>query len=178
MAGTVTPLPSHAGGPQLRPPQAITVTHDVTPFESRREELNIWLKRRALANEGRTSRTYVVGHGPRVVGYYTIAAGGVSRDALPRALRHDNPDQIPVVVLGRLATDKNYERRGIGAAMLKEAITRTLSAATEIGVRALLVHAIDQEAASFYLKYDFVPSPIGERTLLLPVETAMRAIAG
>ncbi len=117
----------------------------------------------------------MVTHGPAVVGYYAIAAGAVSREELPKALRHDNPEQIPVVVLGRLATDKNYEGRGIGRGMLQEAITRTLTAATEIGVRALLVHAVDEEAVKFYLKFGFVPSPIGDRTLLLPVETARRA---
>lgn len=176
MAERVTPLPSPAGGPVFRPPESITAAHNVSVFSCALEELNIWLKRRALANEGRTARTYVVTHGPSVVGYYAIAAGAVARDELPKPIRHDNPEQIPVVVLGRLATDKNYEGRGIGSGMLQESITRTLTAASEIGVRALIVHAIDDEAAKFYLKFGFVPSPIGDRTLLLPVETARRAL--
>lgn len=175
MAEIVFPLP--AGGPLLRPPEAITTAHDVSGFSCTREELNVWLKRRALANEGRTSRTYVVTHqGPRVVGYYAIAAGGVSRDTLPKAMRRDNPEQVPVVVLGRLATDRNFERRGIGTGMLQEAISRTLTLSAEIGVRSLLVHAIDDEAAQFYLKFGFIRSPIGDRTLLLPIETARAAL--
>ena len=174
MAEVVTPLP--AGGPQFRPPEGITAAHDVSAFSCVSEALNVWLKRRAVANEGKTSRTYVVTHGARVVGYYSIAAGGVSRNTLPKPLRHNNPETIPVVVLGRLATDRNFEGRGIGTGMLQEAIGRTLTAGAEIGVRALVVHAIDAEAVKFYLKYRFVASPIDERTLLLAVETAQAAL--
>lgn len=177
MAEIITPLPSPAGGPQFRPPEAITAAHDVSGFSCVREPLNIWLKRRALANETRgTSRTYVVSHGKRVVGYYTLAAGSERRETLPKPLRRGTPEQIPLVVLGRLATDRNFERRGIGRDMLQEAITRMLSAASEIGVRALVVHAIDDEAVKFYLKFGFILSPITERTLLLPVEFARRAL--
>jgi GNAT superfamily N-acetyltransferase len=172
----VTPLLA-PGGPQFRPPEPITAAHDLSGFSCTHEELNIWLKRKALVNaSGGISRTYVVAQGARVVGYYALAAGGVVRGTLPRLLRQNTPEQIPVVVLGRLATDKDYERRGIGSGMLQEAIKRTLTASDEIGVRALLVHAIDDTAVSFYLKYRFVISPIGERTLLLPVETARQAL--
>lgn len=174
MAQVVTPLP--AGGPQFRPPEAITAAHDVSGFECTREPLNTWLKRHALRNEGRTSRTYVVAHGARVVGYYALAAGGVSRETLPHALRNDTPPMIPMVVLGRLATDKNFEGRGIGTGMLQEAISRTLKMADEIGVRGMLVHALDDEAARFYRRFQFVPCPVGDRTLLLPVETAQQAL--
>ena len=176
MAEIVTTLPSAAGGPQFRPPEAITAAHDVSGFSCRREELNEWLKKHALANEEGGSRTYVVPHGKRAVSYYSLAAGAIGREALPRAIRHDNPAQIPLVVLGRLATDRIFERRGLGSAMLNEAISRTLAAASQIGVRALLVHAIDDEAVRFYRKFGFVPTPIGERTLLLPVETARQSL--
>lgn len=176
MAEIVTPLPSAGGGPQFRPPEAISAAHDVSGFSCRREELNEWLKKHALKNEETGSRTYVVGHGNRVVSYYALAAGSISREALPKAIRQDNPKQVPMVVLGRLATDQAFERRGLGSGMLNEAISRTLQAAQQIGVRALLVHAIDEEAVRFYLKYGFVPSPIGDRTLLLPVETARRSL--
>jgi GNAT superfamily N-acetyltransferase len=175
MGEVVTPLPA-PGGPQFRPPEAISGAHDLNAFSCAHEELNVWLKKRALANEGTVSRTYVVAQGARVVGYYTLAVGGVARGILPKLLRRNTPEQIPVVVLGRLATDKNYEGRGIGSGMLQEGIKRTLAAAKEFGVRALLFHAIDERAVGFYLKYRFMPSLIGERTLLLPVETARRAL--
>ena len=170
MAEIIKPL----GGLQLRPPEAITRSHDVGAFSSRSEELNYWLKRHALRNEQRTSRTYVVAHGNRVVGYYSLAAGGVRREELPKNLQRNTPEEIPIVVLGRLATDQAFEGRGIGSGMLAEAITRTLTFAAEIGVRSLIVHAIDDNAIRFYEKYQFLRSPLSERTLVLPVETAQR----
>lgn len=175
MAGIITPL---TGGPQLRPPEAILRSHDVSAFASKSDELNYWLKRHALRNERKTARTYVVTHGQnRVVGYHCVAAGGVSREELPRNMRRNTPEEIPVVVLGRLATDQNYERRGIGSGMLADAISRTLNSAAEIGVRALVVHALNESAIQFYIKYGFVLSPLSERTLILPVETARQVIA-
>jgi len=177
MAEVITTLPP-GGGPQFRPPEPIKAAHDVSGFSCGREELDTWLKRRALANKSsNASRTYVVALGPRVVGYYTLSAGSVNRDQLPTAaLRRNMPDKVPTVVLGRLATDKNFEKRGIGTGILQEAITRMLAASTEIGVRGLLVHVLDDEAAAFYRRYPFVECHIGNRTLLLPVETARQAI--
>ena len=175
MAEVVTAL-SPGGGPQFRPPEPITAAHDVSGFSCISEELNTWLKRRALANEGKTARTYVVTLGQRVVGYYCLAAGGISRDQLPRAIRQDNPNMVPVMVLGRLATDRNFEGRGIGSGMLQEAISRTLAMSIEAGIRGLLVHALDDRAAGFYQKFHFVQCHVGERTLLLPLETARQAL--
>lgn len=160
----------------LSPPAPIASRHDTAPFACARDELAVWLKRHALANEGRTARTYVAAEGTRVVGYYALAAGSVRREALPRALKHGTPEEIPVVVLGRLATDIAYEGRGIGRAMLREAIRRSLSAAEQIGVRALLVHAIDDRAVGFYRPFGFAPMALGPRTLILPIETAKRSI--
>ena len=115
--------------------------------------------------------------GQRVVGYYCLAAGSVNREELPTAaLRRNMPDKAPVVVLGRLATDRTLEGRGIGTGMLQEAISRMIATGNEIGVRGLLVHALDQDAAGFYRKFGFVACSIGDRTLLLPVETAIRAL--
>lgn len=165
-----------AGGPMFRPPEGITAAHDVSAFSCKHPDLAEWLKKRAVANEGRSSRTYVVLHGARVVGFYTLAAGAVVRELLPKSIQRQTPERAPVVVLGRLATDTNFERRGIGRGMLQEAICRTLSMASEIGVRALLVHAKDEEAAGFYRRFGFLPSPINNRTLVLPTETASAAI--
>lgn len=176
MAETVAHFPSPAGGLQFKPPVAISAAHDVSGFSCRKEPLNEWLKKHAVKNEiGGVSRTYVVEHAGRVVSYYSLAAGGIGREAMPTKLRRDTPPIVPVVVLGRLATDRPLEGRGLGGDMLSEAVSRMLTAANEIGVRALLVHAIDDEAVGFYRKYSFVPTPIGDRTLLLPVETARQA---
>lgn len=174
MAKVVTPLP--AGALQFRPPAPITAAHDLSGFTSRHETLNEWLRKHALKNEGATARTYVVALGHVVVGYYTLASGGVARATLPRRFRHNSPEQIPLVVLGRLATDRNFEGRGIGSGMLQEAIRRTVASSQTVGVRGLLVHAIDDDAAAFYKKYDFLATPTEPRTLLLPVETAIAAL--
>ncbi|MFM7347782.1 MAG: GNAT family N-acetyltransferase, partial [Tagaea sp.] len=111
----------------LNPPVPLTAAHELDSFRSSNDKLDEWLKRRALANEGRTARTYVVTVGARVVGYYTLASGSVARTALPKRLQRETPDTVPVVVLGRLATDRDFERRGIGRAMLREAIARTIA---------------------------------------------------
>ncbi len=164
------------GEAPVGPPERLAADHDLTDFRCGRDELDDWLRRHARRNEGETSRTYVVPRGRRVVGYYCLAAGSVMRDALPRRMRHDTPEQVPIVVLGRLASDMRFQRRGLGRGMVQEAILRTLRAAEEIGVRALLVHALDDEAAGFYARFDFIPCPLGERTLVLSVETARRSL--
>lgn len=174
--GDITPLQSPAGGLQLRPPEAIKSAHDLSTFQCGNDKLDEWLKRRAVASDGKTSRAYVVPIGMRVVGYYCVAAGSVGRNELPTRIRRNTPDQVPVIILGRLATDKRFQGRGIGKGMLREAISRTISASETIGVRALLVHAIDAEAAAFYLHFKFSPCPIGDRTFLLAVETAKQAL--
>lgn len=162
----------------MRPPEAISRLHDVSAFSSRSDELNYWLKRHALRNEQKTSRIYVVPHGNRVVGYYAIAAGSVQREELPRHLQRNTPQEIPIVVLGRLATDQSYEGHGIGSGMLAEAVSRTLQIGAQIGVRALVVHAVNDDAIRFYRKYSFVVSPLSDRTLILPAETARQVFNG
>ena len=159
-----------------RPPEPITPGHDVSGFTSRHETLNEWLRKHALKNEGATARTYVVTAGSVVVGYYTLASGGVARATLPGKLRRNAPEEIPVIVLGRLAADRNFERHGIGRGMLQEAIRKTLASSRTVGIRGLLVHAIDDEAVTFYTRHGFVAMPAEPRTLLLPVETAAAAL--
>jgi GNAT superfamily N-acetyltransferase len=152
--------------------------HDVSEFACGETDLDAWLKRQARGSEGRSARTYVVAIGTRVVGYYCLAAGAVTRAALPRAsLRRNQPDQVPVIVLGRLAVDGEYAGQGVGKALLGDALVRAAGAAEAIGVRAILVHAIDDEAAGFYRKFGFLPFPTNELTLALPLETAVRAIS-
>jgi GNAT superfamily N-acetyltransferase len=162
----------------LSPPAPLTAAHDREPFDSGVPVLADWLKRRALANEAAgASRTYVVCAGTTVVGYYSLATGAVTREAAPGAMRRNMPDPIPVIVLGRLAVDRRYQNRGLGTAQLRDAILRVLQAADVVGVRAILVHAISEEAKRFYQSAGFVESPIEPMTLCLVLETARRAIA-
>jgi GNAT superfamily N-acetyltransferase len=177
--GGVTNLQNVLGGPSLRPPVRLTGEHDISVFRSSRPPLNEWLVRRALASEAKTARTYVVMIGNRVVAYYTLAVGSIAREGMPSGKpRRNAAGDIPMVVLGRLAVDQAYERQGIGSGLLQDAIQRMLAAAEYVGVRGMLVHAIDEEAGRFYVKYGFLPClPIGSMTFLLPAETARQTIS-
>jgi ribosomal protein S18 acetylase RimI-like enzyme len=166
------------GGRGLRPPEPISATHDLASFDCGNEDLNDWLKRRALPSEGRSARTSVLCDGQRVAGYYCLATGSIERESLSSAkLRKNLPDPIPILVLGRLAIALDCQGRGLGKALLKDAILKTIAASEIAGVRALVVHAIDDAAASFYRRYGFAPSPLNPRALLLPIETAKAALA-
>ena len=99
------------------------------------------------------------------------------RSELPNAkLRRNLPDQMPVIVLGRLAIDRKFSSRGLGKGLLKDALLRSLYVSETIGARAVLVHAIDDPAAGFYRKFEFLPFPTNPLTLILPIETVKLAI--
>ena len=166
-----------SGGRGLRPPEPITATHNLASFDCGNEDLNDWLKRRALPSEGRSARTSVLCNEQRVAGYYCLATGSIERESLSSAkLRKNLPDPIPILVLGRLAISLDYQGRGLGKALLKDAILKTIAASEIAGVRALVVHAIDDAAARFYQRYGFIASPLNPRALVLPIETAKAAL--
>lgn len=162
-------------------PVPITPDHRLDEFDCGTRPLDEWLKARALDNEGRASRTYVatatIGRQTgEVVGYYTLTTGGVQLSEIRRKDRHNLPNLVPVMVLGRLAVDRRHQRRSIGPALLREAMQRTLDISRSAGVRMLLVHAIDDDAVAFYLRYGFHIFPAGSRTMFLPVETIRSAL--
>jgi predicted GNAT family N-acyltransferase len=157
-------------------PKALTADHDVSLFDCTKPLLDHWLKSRAIANEGRASRTYVMTKGQDVVAYYSLAAGSVTLAEMARKYRHNLPNPAPVMILGRLAVDHRHAGAGLGASLLRNAMQRTLSISLETGVRMLIVHAIDDEAAAFYVKYGFHAFPAGSRALFLPIETLEAAI--
>lgn len=168
--------PGPAAGPRPNPPEALSDVHDLTQFDCGNADLDRWLRQRARTSEGATARTFVVAAGGHVVAYYCLAAGSVVPRELPRKIRHNNPEQVPVIVIGRLAVDRAFQGRGFGKGLLKDAILRALQAAQSIGVRAIVVHAIDDRAAAFYKKFGFLPSPLDARTFILPVATAAAAL--
>jgi GNAT superfamily N-acetyltransferase len=177
--GKVTPYPavSHARGPQLRPPEPLASHHDLSAFDCGNPDLNDWLIRQARRNEGRSARTYVLAVESRVIGYYCLAVGQIMRGDLPTAkMRKNAPDQIPVIVLGRLAVDVRFTSRGFGTGLLQDAFRRSLRASEAVGVRAILVHSIDEGACAFYCRFGFLPFPTNPLTLVLPLETAREAI--
>lgn len=162
--------------PNLSSPAQITPAHDASGFDGGEPSLNEWLQKRAVHNGASgASRTYVVCVDTTVVGYYTLAAGAVARDQAPSPMRRNMPDPIPVVVLGRLAVDHRHQSQGLGQALLRDAILRALQAADRIGVKAILVHAISDEAKRFYLSRGFLEFPIEPMTLCLLLDTARNA---
>ena len=112
----------------------------------------------------------VCGNGSQVVGYHALAPGAVGPQAATGAIRRNMPAPIPVFVLGRLAVDENWSGRGIGSGLLKDALLRCALAADIVGGRALLCHAIDEDAKQFYLKHGFAPSPIEPLTVMISLK--------
>jgi GNAT superfamily N-acetyltransferase len=163
----------------LTSPVPLTEAHDLDPFACGVETLDHWLKRQALRNEiGGASRTYVVCDGAAVVAYYCLAAGAVERNDAPKPMQRNMPDPIPVLVLGRLAVDQRYQNRGIGAALLRDAFLRALQVGDVAGIKAVLVHAISEEAKAWYLARGFQESPIAPMTLCLALATVRQALRG
>ena len=144
----------------LSTPELLTAAHDVSAFSCGKPALDHWLKTRALSNQqkGFTAVMVVHEHG-RVVGYYGLAPTGVAPGPLPRSIRTGPPpDPAPCILLGQLATDGAWSGRGVGSGLLKHALVRCLSGAALIGGRALMVNAIDPEAAAFWSRRGFLAS--------------------
>ncbi len=161
-------------------PRLLTAGDHLVGFDSGRPDLDDWLIKRALANQASgASRTYVTTNAEgRVVGFYCLSTGSVANRSAPGKVRRNQPDPIPAILLGRLAVDTKEQRQGLGAHLLRDAILHAVEAADLVGVRALLVHAIDAEAKQFYLHFDFEPSVTDERHLLLLIADARAAAAG
>ncbi len=135
--------------------------HPIEGFDCGKDPLNRYLSRFALQNQAAgASQTYVGLDGALVIGYYTLVVGEVAHDVAAERLKKGLARHpIPVMVLARLAVAMNQQGKGVGAGLLKDALVRTLRAADIAGIRAFVVHAKDDEARSFYERYDFSPSP-------------------
>ncbi len=164
--------------PRLSVPVPLTAEHQLASFDCGEPALNDWLRNRALKNESRFSRTYVVCEGNQVVAYFCISAGAVERSAVPGKVRRNAPDTIPISVIGRLAVGRDYAGRGLGADILSDALRRVAVASQSIGIGAVLVHAKDDAAKRFYMKCaEFIEYPADSRTLFLPIETVVAAFS-
>jgi GNAT superfamily N-acetyltransferase len=144
--------------------------HDFSGFDCGNEALNIWLKRFAWTNvQNDAARVYVAHRRNRiVVGFHALTAGSVSRAESPERISRGLANHpVGVVVLGRLAVDQSLHGKGLGASLLRDALLRAEQASETIGVRAVLVQAIDPAARAFYLRFGFSPSPIDEMRLML-----------
>ena len=159
-------------------PEPLRADHDLSGFQSAEPALNHWLCHRALNNESRYSRTYVVCADGLVVGYYSLSAGSVERATLPGRLRRNAPDAVPVSIIGRLAVDQRHSGRGLGADLLADALTRIAIASQSIGIGAVMLHAKSDAARAFYLhQAEFIEYPADSRTLFLPIETVVAAFS-
>ena len=160
----------------LRPPEPLTDDHQIDRFDSGEPTLDAWLKRRAMANQASgATRTYVVCEGKRVVAYYALASGAIAPAGVPGKFRRNMPDPIPVAVLARLAVDVQYQRRGFGRALFRDAAVRVTHAADTIGIRGIIVHAISEPAREFYLSLGFDPCSSDGMTLVVTLRD-LRAI--
>ena len=154
--------------------------HAIEGFDCGREELNRYLVRYAWTNQqAGAAQTYVGLVGHAVVGYHTLAVGQVSREEAPERLtkglaRHP----VPIMLLARLATDRRWRGQGIGKALLRDALQRTVQAADIAGIRAFAVHAKDDEARRFYEQFDFIPSPTDPMHLFVLLKDVRRIILG
>jgi GNAT superfamily N-acetyltransferase len=148
-------------------PEALTETHDVSLFHSGKPALDNWLKTRALSNQRKGFTVVMVVHeNNRVVGYYGLAPTAVVPSSLPRSIRTGQPpDPVPCLLLGQLATDQEWMGRGIGSGLLKHALERCVTAARLVGGRALVVNAVDREAAAFWTRRGFLASKDDEFVL-------------
>ncbi len=153
----------------LSPVEPLTAGHVLEGFDCGQTELNVWLVRYALQNHAAgSSKTRVVTAGGRVVGFYALAMGAVAKPEAPaRIAKGLAGHPIPVAVLTRLGVDLSMQRRGLGSALLKDAMLRVLEVSEVVGVRAVLVHAKDDRACGFYQSYGFEPSPIDPYQLML-----------
>lgn len=165
-------------GEDVNPPEKLRPDHNVSGFDSRVPSLDDWLRRRALQNQiSGASQTYVISVGARVVGYYALANGAVALREATGRVRRNTPDPVPVMVIGRLAVDKAFQGRGLGQALLRDAVLRTVQAADIAGIRAMLVHAISEDAKLFYERRGFRPSPLDPMTLMVTVADAVKSLA-
>jgi GNAT superfamily N-acetyltransferase len=144
-------------------------SHVVEGFDCGKEPLNRFLIRNALQNQlANASQTYVALTGDRVVGYHTLVVGQVDYGDAPERLKKGLAHHpVPIMLLARLAISLDWQRRGLGSGLLKDALGRTIQAADIAGIRAFGVHAKDDEARAFYEHFDFAASPTDPMHLFL-----------
>ena len=160
--------------------EKIRFDHDTEAFDCGQAELNRFLSRFAFVNHrAHTAQTYVVCRGLRVVGYYSLTVGHADHiDAPARVTQGMAHHPVPLMILARLAVDKREQRRGLGAALLKDALSRSAKAADIAGIRALFVHAKNDDAAAFYAHFHFRPSPTDPHHLFLLMKDIQKMVAG
>ena len=155
----------------LAAPTPLIAAHDVFQFSCGEPSLDDWLRQRAMKNEiSGATRTYVACSGNAAVGYYSLAVGSIEHKFVPGNIRRNMPYPIPVMILARLAVDRQHMGKNVGTCLLRDALMRTLQAADIAGIRAMLVHALNEKAATFYRERGFAVSPFDPHVLFLALD--------
>jgi len=163
----------------IKKPEPLDARFDLSTFDCGKPELDTWLKKYAQqARSVGSANTYIVCNDEQVIAYYSLTVGQVNAEEVSDRIRKGMGQYpIPVIILARLAVHQAYKGLGIGTGMLKDAILKTLSIADQAAIRALLVHAIDDEAFDFYQKFAFEASPLRSNQLVLLLKDAKRKIS-
>lgn len=154
----------------LESPILLTDEHDLAQFASGEAALDDWLQQRALKNmKLGATRTYVLcaPESLTVIGYYAICASQIISTNVPGSMRRNMPEQIPGILLGRLAIDTTWQGQGLGGRLLRDVVVRCERSSRELGARLIIVHAISDEAEQFYRHYGFTRLPVESPTLAL-----------
>jgi predicted N-acetyltransferase YhbS len=161
----------------LSAPALLAERHEMDQFDSGEASLDEWLKKRARANQASgASRVFVTCDGNRVAGYYSLSSSSIMPALVPGRFRRNMPDPIPVVLLGRLAVDKAWQKQGLGRGLFRDAALRVSQAAEAIGVRGIVVHAISEGARKFYLGLGFTPYVDEAMTLVVTLQDIRAAL--
>lgn len=153
-------------------PAPLSAEHELLAFDSGEATLDEWLKKRAFKNQlTGASRCFVTCMDGEVAGYYSLSAGAVARSDVLKHKQRNQPNPLPVILLGRLAIDRAYHNQGLGSALLRDALLRVANVSREAGVFAVLVHALSEPAKRFYLCRGFIESPLKPMTLMMTMDT-------
>jgi GNAT superfamily N-acetyltransferase len=166
-------------GEGTRRVEKLHADHAIEGFDCGKEELNRYLLRYAWQNQqANAAQTYIGLDGETVIGFHTLSVGHVQQDQAPeRVIKGLAWHPVPIMLLARLAVDRRWQGQGVGRALLKDAMRRTLQAAEIAGIRALAVHAKDEQARNFYGKFSFVPSPSDPMHLFVVLKDVRRLLA-
>jgi GNAT superfamily N-acetyltransferase len=162
-----------------RPPEPLAVQHQLEGFDCGRSTLNHWpLHQARQAQTSGSAKTFVVAdEANRVAGYFSLTVGQVDTVEAPERIRQGmGRFPLPVVILARLAVTRENQGRGLDVGMLQDAIRRTLVIAEQAGIRAILTHPIDEDAARFYTRFGFTASPLRQQQLLLLLKDARKIL--
>jgi len=167
-----------AGDGPLAGPEPLAATHAVGGFDCGVAALNDYLVSRALADQrAGKSRTFVAARAGRVVAYFSLAAASIAPDeATARTVRGQGAQAIPAILLARLAVDRSERGRGVGSAMLVDALARCAQAADIVGVRVVLVHARDEGPRAFYENHGFEASPVSPLQLMILIKDVRKTL--